>query len=61
MTWNEAGRLSIGASEFEYRTIGPAPDQAATIVMLHEGLGSVGLWGEFPDRLAKATGCGVFV
>ena len=28
--------------------------------MLHEGLGSVGLWGEFPDRLAAATGCGVF-
>ena len=61
LTWNEAGRLSIGPSELEYRTIGPAPDQAATIVMLHEGLGSVGLWGDFPDRLAKATGCGVFV
>ena len=60
MTWNEAGRLSIGTSELEYRTVGPAPDQAATIVMLHEGLGSVGLWGDFPDRLAKATGCGVF-
>ena len=61
MIWNEAGRLSIGASELEYRSIGPAPDQAATIVMLHEGLGSVGLWGDFPDRLAEATGCGVFV
>jgi pimeloyl-ACP methyl ester carboxylesterase len=61
MTWNEAGRLSIGTSELEYRTIGPAPDSAATIVMLHEGLGSVGLWGDFPDRLAEATGCGVFV
>ncbi|MDQ8730987.1 alpha/beta hydrolase [Bradyrhizobium sp. LHD-71] len=59
--WKEAGRLTIGASELEYRTIGPAPDQAATIVMLHEGLGSVGLWADFPDRLAAATGCGVFV
>ena len=29
--------------------------------MLHEGLGSVGLWGDFPDRLAAATGAGVFV
>jgi pimeloyl-ACP methyl ester carboxylesterase len=28
---------------------------------LHEGLGCVGLWGEFPDRLAAATGAGVFV
>jgi pimeloyl-ACP methyl ester carboxylesterase len=27
--------------------------------MLHEGLGCVGLWGDFPDRLAVATGAGV--
>jgi pimeloyl-ACP methyl ester carboxylesterase len=59
--WKENGRLTIGASELEYRAIGPTPDKTATIVMLHEGLGSVGLWGDFPDRLAAATGCGVFV
>jgi pimeloyl-ACP methyl ester carboxylesterase len=29
--------------------------------MLHEGLGSVGQWGDFPDRLATATSAGVFV
>ena len=28
--------------------------------MLHEGLGSVGLWGDFPDKLAAATGAAVF-
>lgn len=39
---------------------GPAPDQAPTLVLLHEGLGCVGLWGEFPAALAEATGCGVF-
>lgn len=54
-----AGFLRIGASELEYRMTGPAPDQAPTIVMLHEGLGSVGLWGDFPDRLQVATGAGV--
>jgi len=54
-----AGFLHIGASELEYRMIGPAPDQAPTIVMLHEGLGSAGLWGDFPDRLQAATGTGV--
>ncbi len=32
--------------------IGPAPDHAPTIVMLHEGLGSAALWGDFPDRAA---------
>jgi pimeloyl-ACP methyl ester carboxylesterase len=29
--------------------------------MLHEGLGSAGLWGDFPDKLQAATGTGVFV
>jgi pimeloyl-ACP methyl ester carboxylesterase len=57
---NATGLLRIGASNLEYRLIGPAPDQAPTIVMLHEGLGSVGLWGDFPERLQAATGAGVF-
>jgi len=55
------GFLRIGDSDLEYRMIGPAPSEAPTIVMLHEGLGSVGLWGDFPDRLQAATGVGVFV
>jgi pimeloyl-ACP methyl ester carboxylesterase len=58
---NPTGTLSIGSSELEYRMIGPAPDVAPTIVMLHEGLGCVGLWGDFPEKLAAATGAGVFV
>ena len=36
------------------------PQDAPTIVMLHEGLGSAGLWGDFPDKLQAATGAGVF-
>ena len=40
--------------------IGPAPGDAPTIVLLHEGLGSAGLWGDFPEKLAAATGAGVF-
>jgi pimeloyl-ACP methyl ester carboxylesterase len=55
------GFLKIGASDLEYRMIGPAPDEAPTVVMLHEGLGSAGLWGDFPDRLQAAIGAGVFV
>jgi pimeloyl-ACP methyl ester carboxylesterase len=55
-----SGSLRIGAGDLEYRMIGPAPEDAPTIVMLHEGLGSVGLWGDFPDRLQAATGFGVF-
>jgi pimeloyl-ACP methyl ester carboxylesterase len=60
MTLSPTGSLRIGASDLEYRFIGPAPDATPTIVMLHEGLGSVRLWGDFPEQLQAATGCGVF-
>jgi pimeloyl-ACP methyl ester carboxylesterase len=60
-TLHPSGFLTINGSELEYRMIGPAPDQAPTIVMLHEGLGSAALWGDFPDKLQAATGAGVFV
>ena len=56
-----SGFLHVGAADLEYRMIGPAPAEAPTIVMLHEGLGSAALWGDFPDRLQAATGAGVFV
>jgi pimeloyl-ACP methyl ester carboxylesterase len=56
-----SGFIRIGASDLEYRMIGPAAGDAPTIVMLHEGLGSVGQWGDFPERLQAATGAGVFV
>jgi len=39
---------------------GPSPADAPTIVMLHEGLGSAALWGDFPEKLQAATGAGVF-
>jgi pimeloyl-ACP methyl ester carboxylesterase len=61
MTLSDSGFLDIGAQHLEYRMIGPRPGAAPTIVMLHEGLGCVGLWGDFPDRLQAATGLGVFV
>jgi pimeloyl-ACP methyl ester carboxylesterase len=53
--------LKVGSSELEYRMIGPLPHEAPALVLLHEGLGSVGQWGDFPDRLATATSAGVFV
>jgi pimeloyl-ACP methyl ester carboxylesterase len=44
----------------ETLTLGPSPDEAPTLVMLHEGLGCIALWRDFPRRLAEATGFGVF-
>lgn len=54
------GTLSLDGAELEYRMVGPGPEKAPTLVLLHEGLGCVGLWGDFPDRLADATGAGIF-
>ena len=34
---------------------------APTLVFLHEGLGSVALWKDFPARVAAATGCAALV
>jgi pimeloyl-ACP methyl ester carboxylesterase len=58
---SDQGILDIGPQRLEYRMIGPRPDAAPTLVLLHEGLGCVGLWDDFPDKLAAATGAGVFV
>jgi pimeloyl-ACP methyl ester carboxylesterase len=57
----DQGFLELEPMRLEYRMIGPRPDAAPTIVMLHEGLGSVAIWGSFPEKLAAATGAGVFV
>jgi pimeloyl-ACP methyl ester carboxylesterase len=61
MTFADEGFLAIGSQRLECHMIGPRPETAPTIVMLHEGLGSAGQWGDFPERLAAATGTGVFV
>jgi pimeloyl-ACP methyl ester carboxylesterase len=34
----------------------PGPATAATVVMLHDGLGSVAAWKDFPEQLADVTG-----
>ena len=63
MQWQPGSpvRFTAGGYELEGRCFGPAPSEASTIVLLHEGLGCVDLWREFPERLAAATGHGVFV
>jgi pimeloyl-ACP methyl ester carboxylesterase len=61
VTLSDEGFLELASLRLEYRMIGPRPAEAPTIVMLHEGLGCVGLWGTFPDQLAAAAGAGVFV
>jgi pimeloyl-ACP methyl ester carboxylesterase len=50
-----------GGRKIEAAWHGPSPDQAPTLVLLHEGLGCVALWRDFPEKLAQRTGCGVLV
>ena len=53
--------LVVNGVTLEYTCLGPAPDKAPTIVMLHEGLGCAALWRDFPARVAARTGMGVLV
>ena len=57
----DEGFLEIDGARLEYRMVGPRPERAPTIVILHEGLGSAKLWGDFPDKLTERTKAGVFV
>ncbi len=55
------GFISAAGMPLEYRLLGAPPSRSPTIVMLHEGLGSVSTWGEFPRLLFEHTGASVFV
>ena len=63
MQWlpGEVQTIDIDDVALECVCHGPAPSDAFTIVLLHEGLGCVALWREFPKALCEQTGCGVFV
>jgi pimeloyl-ACP methyl ester carboxylesterase len=55
------GSIALGdGRRVETAWWGPGPEAAPSIVMLHEGLGSVSLWRDAPSRISAATGCGVF-
>ena len=53
--------LRVAGKNIEAAWHGPQPERAATLVLLHEGLGSVAMWKEFPQNLAERTGYGVLV
>jgi pimeloyl-ACP methyl ester carboxylesterase len=54
------GEVVVDGKRLEAVAYGPPPEKAPTIVMLHEGLGCVALWRDFPAQLAAVTGWGVF-
>ena len=52
-----SGFVRVGGHNLEYRLIPAHQINRPTLVLLHEGLGSVAMWRDFPARLAAATGC----
>ena len=54
-------RLKIGDKQLEYVWHGPGPAEATTLVFLHEGLGCVAMWRDFPEKLVAETGYGALV
>jgi pimeloyl-ACP methyl ester carboxylesterase len=48
--------LRITEHQLECEWYGPRPDQAPTLVFLHEGLGCMAMWKDFPQRVVEATG-----
>jgi pimeloyl-ACP methyl ester carboxylesterase len=51
--------FDIDGLRLEYQLLTPRPDHELTLVFLHEGLGCIAMWKDFPRQVAEATGCRV--
>jgi pimeloyl-ACP methyl ester carboxylesterase len=54
-------QLTAAGHALEYLWIDGAGAQAPVLVFLHEGLGSIRQWRDFPAQVARATGCRALV
>jgi pimeloyl-ACP methyl ester carboxylesterase len=53
--------ITVAGHSLEFQRIGSSPEKRPTLVFLHEGLGSIALWRNFPASLAERTGCDALV
>jgi len=53
--------LKAAGRSLEYEWIGSDQGGRPVLVFLHEGLGSIRQWRDFPARVAQATGCRALV
>jgi pimeloyl-ACP methyl ester carboxylesterase len=49
--------VAVHGRKLEVDRISGAHPDAPTLVFLHEGLGSVSMWRDFPGKVAQASGC----
>lgn len=53
--------LTLAGQLIEYERIDGREPGRPPLVLLHEGLGSIAMWRDFPATLAQATGCPAIV
>ena len=53
--------VDVGSHRIEFERIAAGTANHPDLVFLHEGLGSVAMWRDFPARAAHATGCNALV
>jgi len=53
--------VDVASHRIEYVRIEAGGEQRPTLVFLHEGLGSIAMWREFPERAARETRCDAIV
>ena len=57
----ESSFVTVQGRKLEVQRIAATDKDAPALVFLHEGLGSVSMWRDFPARAAAATGCSAVV
>ena len=57
----QTGFIEAAGRNLEYRLIPAHQLNRPTLVFLHEGLGSLAMWRDFPAKVAAATGCRTLV
>ena len=53
--------IIVNELRLEYRDFSATVEGQPTLLLLHEGLGCVAMWRDFPAKLAAASGCRVVV
>jgi pimeloyl-ACP methyl ester carboxylesterase len=54
-------RVTAAGRSLEYQWIGDQRNGKPVLIFLHEGLGSIRQWRDFPAAVASATGCAALV
>ncbi|MDR2838271.1 MAG: alpha/beta hydrolase [Azonexus sp.] len=53
--------VTVAGCRLEYRDFPATTANRPPLLLLHEGLGCLAMWRDFPQKLAAATGCRVIV